>query len=110
MAIEVDGTQDVHSCVGIEELSEDRNFCPLGFAVLRKCGGQYTLYADPDGTYVLELTVNRPYGTSTKYQMWVELPRFEKLIIQLFPRRLGFLARKLLRGEEKRHEQSQRSG
>jgi hypothetical protein len=105
MTIDVDSAQDAHSSGDIEESPEHRNDCPIGFAVLKKIDGQYTLYEDPDGTYVLALTVNRPYGTSTKYQMWAELSQLEKLIIQLLPRRLGFLARKLLREEEKRHEQ-----
>ncbi|SIO72522.1 hypothetical protein SAMN05444172_8956 [Burkholderia sp. GAS332] len=103
MLIDIDKPQDVHSSGDIEELPEDRNVCPLGFAVLKKVDGQYTLYEDPDGTYVLELTVNRPYGISTKYQRWTELSRLEKLIIQLLPRQLGFLVRKFSREEEKRH-------
>ncbi|MCC8402847.1 hypothetical protein LJ655_13280 [Paraburkholderia sp. MMS20-SJTN17] len=101
MVIKVDSAQ-ANSSGDSEELPEDGNFCPFGFAVLKKVKGEYTLYEDPDGVYVLELTVNRPYGTSRRYQMWEELSRLEKLFIQLFPRRLDFLAKKLLREEEKR--------
>ncbi|EEA03646.1 hypothetical protein BH160DRAFT_1131 [Burkholderia sp. H160] len=89
----------------MSRLEENAQRHPPGFEVLKDVEGQYTLYEDPCGTYVLAFVVYRPFGTWTSYQRWVELPRYKKILIKLFPAVLGYLAKRLTH-EEKENSQS----
>lgn len=99
----IDATNIARSSASDEFARNASSNVPIGFELLNEVRGQYALLKDPDGFYFIVVNVCRSFCGSSNYQRWVELSRHEKLLIKAFPSRLKYLAKKMLRDEERKY-------
>ncbi|CAM2161104.1 hypothetical protein PT2222_90321 [Paraburkholderia tropica] len=61
---------------------------------------------DQNGTNYLVVLIKIKSHKPEIYQRWVELPRYEKLLVKVFPSRVKYLAGKIIDEETRKNRNS----
>ena len=59
--------------------------------IIRQENWHYTLFENDDGSYVFDFLLPSPKAACVSYGVKVVLPRYEKLLIKIFPSRVDYL-------------------